>query len=292
MKPDEERIEMLRNDFHNLPIEEHDNINRILRPINYSMHNRSTNLESLARLNMDRGFTYYYVYHDIKLTKHFFYLGAKLLAETCKYPYGWDMGLQYDFIFPILSDNPEIIKTYAHLDTLNSKDQIAPLKEYYKYPKEDRFYVLLLQHLLRKDWNTIEVMWKTYQDKVKRKLTLDIDEFTFYFALRDGKTDVMQEIIYKYLSPRAHKGLNKYLSYEFSGELWSHRPTMFSKLAAMFGYELDIKSDMIPTGLIPVCPLEHYDDYYDFFAPGFDWEAGLRKPRTLLDILLGRNKHK
>lgn len=130
MKPDEERIEMLRNDFHNLPIEEHDNINRILRPINYSMHNRSTNLESLARLNMDRGFTYYYVYHDIKLTKQFFYLGAKLLAETCKYPYGWDMGLQYDFIFPILSDNPEIIKTYAHLDTLNSKDQIAPLKEY------------------------------------------------------------------------------------------------------------------------------------------------------------------
>jgi len=121
---------------------------------------------------------------------------------------------------------------------------------------------------------------------------LDIDEFTFYFALRDGKTDVMQEIIYKYLSPRAHKGLNKYLSYEFSGELWSHRPTMFSKLAAMFGYELDIKSDIIPTGLIPVCPLEHYDDYYDFFAPGFDWEAGLRKPRTLLDILLGRNKHK
>ena len=79
--------------------------------------------------------------------------------------------------------------------------------------------------------------------------------------------------------------MNKNLVSEHEGRLWSHIPTRFSKLAALHGYELDIKSDLIPEYLIPVEPLEHYDEYYSFFSPDFDWIL----PRSFWDILLRKD---
>ena len=299
------------NEIHTYPIEEYQefityhleeekgNIGRVIHPVDYSASNRATNMESLADTNSYRGIAAYYIDHDPNMARQWFYLSAKLRAEACRCSVktGGISALN-NFIFALLSDNQEIVKIYSDLDVLDilnndfypSFEQMPSLEALYASPKEKGFHVLLLQHLLKSDWATIENMWNTYQEKIKKKTTYYLDRFSFYFALRDGDVVTMRKIIEKYLLPRAHKSLNKDLIYEYNGEFWSHRPTMYSKLAAMFGYELDIKSDLIPADLIPVRPLEHYDDYYEFFAPDFDWEAGLRKPRTLLDILLGRNK--
>lgn len=56
---------------------------------------------------------------------------------------------------------------------------------------------------------------------MKKQDKYDVDEFHFYFALRDGDTQVMQEIITCYLAPRTHKALNKNIVMEFNGEFWS-----------------------------------------------------------------------
>lgn len=265
------------------------NISYIKHPVDYDEDIRAINLKSLAKNTSIRGFNAFYFEHDVSATKQWFYLTAKLLAKSCEYTKGWNMWTPHEFIFALLSDSPEIIEVYKKLDTQNNSDY-PPLQECYELPKEGRFYVLLMQYLLRSDWHTIEQMWETYQQKIKKQDSYHIDEFQFYFALRDGDTQIMREIITRYLAPRTHKYLNKHIVMEFSGEFWSHRPTMYSKLAAMFGYELDIEHKLIPKELIPVRPLAHYDDYYDFFAPDFDWEAGLIKPRTFWDKLLGRNK--
>lgn len=270
-------------------IREPRNVENIKNPIDYDESNRAVNLKSLAQGSSARGFNAYYIEHDTDSAKQWFYLTARLLAKSCEYPNGWDMWTPHKFIFALLSDHQGIIETYSHLDTKNNIEY-PPLQECYEKPREGRFYVLLMQHLLRHDWPTIEKMWATYQSKMKKQNQYDVDEFQFYFALRDGDKAAMREIITRYLAPRKHKSLNKHLVMEFSGEFWSHRPTMYSKLAAMFGHELDIEHELIPKELIPVRPLEHYDDYYEFFAPDFDWEAGLIKPRSFLDILLGRNK--
>lgn len=283
------RLERMAERIQDISFDEPKDIERIKYPIDYDESNRAVNLESLAWDTALRGFNAYYIEQDTPATKQWFYLAARLLAKSCEYSGGWDMRTPHKFIFALLSDNQNIIEDYKELNTKNNNGY-PPLQDCYEKPREGRFNVLLLQHLLRRDWPTIEKMWATYQEKMKKPDQNDLDEFQFYFALRDGDKATMQDIITRYLAPRKHKSFNKHLTMEFSGEFWSHRPTMYSKLAAMFGYELDIEHELIPKALIPVRPLEHYDDYYEFFAPDFDWETGLIKPRSFLDILLGRNK--
>lgn len=67
------------------------------------------------------------------------------------------MWTPHKFIFALLSDCPEIIDIYKRLDTQNNSEY-PPLQECYELPREGRFYVLLMQHLLRADWHTIEQM--------------------------------------------------------------------------------------------------------------------------------------
>ena len=264
-------------------------VHRVKFPVKNQLSNRVTNLASLADINQKKGFKAYYFECNVNATKQYFYLAAKLRAETCKYSTGWDMASINPFIYALLSDSREMIDIYSHLDTKNNSifhpDQRPPLKESYHLPKDARFPVLVFQHVLQKDWATVNKMFEIYQEKRKKKVSIDIDNFTFYFALRDGNTGKMKELINKYLQPRVHKGMNKNLVSEHEGRLWSHIPTRFSKLAALHGYELNIKSDLIPEYLIPVEPLEHYDDYYSFFSPDFDWIL----PRSFWDILLRKD---
>ena len=188
-------------------------IRRVKYPVNYSLGNRVVNMKSLADIDIHKGLKAYYFDYDDNAARQWFYLSAKLLAETCKYSNGWDMRSPDRFIFALLSDNAELIHIYSHLDTLNNTvfhpNQRPPLKECYELPKEGRFYILLLQHLLRRDWETIDTMWQTYQQKIKKPHIYQADNFSFYFALRDGDTTAMKNIILHWLKPRAHRDYSK-----------------------------------------------------------------------------------
>ena len=183
-------------------------IRRVKYPVNYSLGNRVVNMKSLADIDIHKGLKAYYFDYDDNAARQWFYLSAKLLAETCKYNNGWNMWTPHRFIFALLSDNAELIHIYSHLDTLNNHEY-PPLKQSYELPREGRFYVLLLQHLLHRDWETIETMWQTYQQKIKKPHIYQTDTFSFCFALRDGDTTAMKNIILHWLKPRAHRDYSK-----------------------------------------------------------------------------------
>ena len=74
---------------------------------------------------------------------------------------------------------------------------------------------------------------------------------------------------------------NKDFSEEFNGDIWSHHPVMFTKLAWMNGLEIEIDNPLVPMELMPVKPLDQYDYHYDFLDP--NW-----KPKSFWGRLLGR----
>ncbi|WP_445116547.1 immunity 49 family protein [Acinetobacter sp. WZC-1] len=219
--------------------------------------------------------------NNINKLKQWFYVSGLLREESCKYSGGWDMWTPHAFIFPLLTDHQALIKEYSTLTTVNDNDHHKSLSEAINYPGEGRFEVLRFQAVLRQDWNTVNQMKALFFEKVTKPKNFDLWEIGFYEALQNKDKNSAKDIIYEYLNPKVHKYLNQHLVEEFSGDIWSHHPVMFTKLAWMNGLEIEIDNPLVPMELMPVKPLEHYDYHYDFLDP--NW-----RPKSFLGKLFGR----
>ena len=81
--------------------------------------------------------------------------------------WGWNMWTPHAFIFPLLTDNEDLIKIYSSLTTVNDNDHHKSLVEAINYPREGRFNVLRFQAVLRQDWNKVNQMKEIFHEKIK-----------------------------------------------------------------------------------------------------------------------------
>lgn len=219
---------------------------------------------------------------NVNQLKQWFSVSSLLRAESCKYSGGWDMWTPHAFIFPLLTDNHDLIQKYSSLTTVNDQDHHKSFSEAINFPKEGRFNVLRFQAVLKQDWNKVDEMKEIFISKVKKPKNFELWEIEFYDALKNKDEDLLKKIIYEYLNPQIHKYLNQHLVEEFNGDIWSHHPVMFTKLAWMNGLEIEIDHPLVPMELMPIKPLGHYDYYYDFLDP--NW-----KPKGFFERLFGKN---
>lgn len=225
--------------------------------------------ESLSMGSIRKGFSSLLVENNFEKLKQWFYVASLLRSESCKYTGGWNMWTPHAFIFPLLTDNEDLIKIYSSLTTVNDNDHHKSLVEAINYPREGRFNVLRFQAVLRQDWNKVNQMKEIFHEKIKKAKNFEIWEMDFYTALQNKDANSAQQIIYEYLHPKIHKYLNQHLVEEFSGDIWSHHPVMFTKLAWINGLEIEIDNPLVPMELMPVKPLGHYDYHYDFLDPNW-----------------------
>lgn len=237
--------------------------------------------ESLSMGSIRKGFSSLLVENNFEKLKQWFYVASLLRSESCKYTGGWNMWTPHAFIFPLLTDNEDLIKIYSSLTTVNDNDHHKSLVEAINYPREGRFNVLRFQAVLRQDWNKVNQMKEIFHEKIKNPKNFELWEMDFYTALQNKDANSAQQIIYEYLHPKIHKYLNQHLVEEFSGDIWSHHPVMFTKLAWINGLEIEIDNPLVPMELMPVKPLGHYDYHYDFLDP--NW-----KPKSFWGKLFDR----
>ena len=112
----------------------------------------------LSKDTLTRGLYSLVIENDSAGLKQWFYISSLLRVESCKYSGGWDMWTPHAFIFPLLTDNRELIQKYSSLTTVNDNDHHKSLPEAIHYPKEGRFNVLRFQAVLRQDWDTVNRM--------------------------------------------------------------------------------------------------------------------------------------
>lgn len=237
--------------------------------------------ESLSMGSIRKGFSSLLVENNFEKLKQWFYVASLLRSESCKYTGGWNMWTPHAFIFPLLTDNEDLIKIYSSLTTVNDNDHHKSFVEAINYPREGRFNVLRFQAVLRQDWNKVNQMKEIFHEKIKKAKNFELWEMDFYTALQNKDANSAQQIIYEYLHPKIHKYLNQDLVEEFSGDIWSHHPVMFTKLAWINGLEIEIDNPLVPMELMPVKPLDHYDYHYDFLDP--NW-----KPKSFWGKLFDR----
>lgn len=237
--------------------------------------------ESLSMGSIRKGFSSLLVENNFEKLKQWFYVASLLRSESCKYTGGWNMWTPHAFIFPLLTDNEDLIKIYSSLTTVNDNDHHKSFVEAINYPREGRFNVLRFQAVLRQDWNKVNQMKEIFHEKIKKAKNFELWEMDFYTALQNKDANSAQQIIYEYLHPKIHKYLNQHLVEEFSGDIWSHHPVMFTKLAWINGLEIEIDNPLVPMELMPIKPLDHYDYHYDFLDP--NW-----KPKSFWGKLFDR----
>lgn len=232
-----------------------------------------------------KGLKLWLVDKNIDQLKQWFYVSSLLRAESCKYSNGYTLSTPDEFIFPLLSDNTEIIKEFAYLDTVNllwGEYEPSYQEAKFKPSKDDpRFRTHALQAILRTDWEDYKEIKEVAKQKINKLREVVQFEFGVYDAIYKKDKDKIIEIIQTLLNPRVHKAYNKDFNEEFSGDIWSHHPVMFTKLAWMNGLEIEIDNPLVPMELMPIKPLEHYDYYYDFLDP--NW-----KPQSFWGKLFGR----
>ena len=227
---------------------------------------------------------------SIAKSKQYFYLISRLNAMSASYG-SWDLESRRLFIYPLLSDSKEIIDIYANLDTKGVPHKDLPNYQTGKLNPtnfDSRFGTYALQCMLKKDWENYYFICNLSKKNLKKLNINEEYEFNFYDSLIAGDVDQMTHIIHTLLKPNLHKRLNYGNSVGYGGRSWSFHPTIFTKLAWMFGYEIHIEHDLVPMSLMPVQPLEHYDDYYDFLKPDYDWNQPPSKKKSFADILFGK----
>ena len=243
--------------------------------------------DSLARYCVYQGFKSYIFDRNLDQLKQWFYVSSLLRIESARYPGGFSytMSTPDEFIFPILSDNKQAIEKFSSLDTIHLLwGDYEPCYQEAKFqPSKDdpRYRTHALQAVLRNDWKDYKEIKAVANQKINKLREVAQFEFGIYDAIYEKDKDTIIEIVQTLLNPRVHKAYNKDFGEEFNGEIWSHHPVMFTKLAWMNGLEIEVDNPLVPMELMPIKPLEHYDYHYDFLDP--NW-----KPKSFWGRLLGR----
>lgn len=206
----------------------------------------------------------WYVDHDLAAAKQWFYVAAKCIAISTTKPVGnetfWAL---HPFMFPLLSDNTEMIALYATLSPLG-RDEKPTFAERRDDLKSNEFDIYLVQLVLQKDDTKLQEHIATYKAKnYKRQSKYKIRIINFMEALLKGDVAQMESAI----APLSKWELGNPTTEDFLASY----AVVLCKLAWLRGYEVQVDSPLVPMEFMPIAPLAHYDDVYEFLKP--DWQA-------------------
>lgn len=206
----------------------------------------------------------WYVNHDLAAAKQWFYVAAKCIAISTTKPVGnetfWAL---HPFMFPLLSDNPDMIGLYATLSPPSTDDKPS-FSERRDNLKSNEFDIYLVQTALQGDDAKLAHLIQIYKAKnYKKQSKFKIAVIQFMEGLLSGNIAVMEAAI-------AMQG-EWQLSNPITEDFLSDYGVVLCKLGWLRGYEVQVDSPIVPMAFMPVTPLAHYEDIYEFLKPG--WQA-------------------
>lgn len=224
--------------------------------------------------------TKYALYHwyneqNLAVAKQWFYVAAKCIAISATKPVGnekfWAL---HPFMFPLLSDNLEMIKVYSTIETPNLLERRNDLKN-------NEFDISLVQTALQGDDTKLASMINTYKAKnYKNQSKFKIAVIQFMEGLLTSDIAEMEAAIAL---------LSKWqLSNPTTEDFLSDYAVVLCKLAWIRGCEVQVDSPLVPMAFMPIASLPHYDDVYEFLKP--DWVAP-PAPSTEEQEEINRKKH-
>lgn len=210
----------------------------------------------MSRLPESRGIYEYFVNANKFALKQEFYLRSKLVLASVGHAGGASFEVDTDFLFALLSDNMNIIRSMAEIETpeiISQRDN----------PKNPRFHVYMLQQaILGNDEKLNEMLDDAFKYGGK-KIREEHERGENFFSLLINKDKSSLENIIQNKHAKIKSSLPVISDY------MAVRATIETKLCWLRGIPVSIDSHRVPMDLMPIEPLENYDDVYDFLKSGW-----------------------
>ncbi len=232
-----------------------------------------TVLYDLAGYARTRALHAYFIERDLEKCKQDFYLASKLAHASVGQDGGASFEVGSDIQISLLSDCAEIVKAVACVET---PDLVSDRNN----PLYSRFHVYMLQRAILGDDETVRAMIEKIAKHGRKPLRTECAEGRDFFSLLlKGDKEGLEELIQE--KHAAIKG-----SGDVAEEFMSYRGTLEAKLCWYRGIPVQIDHPLVPMELMPIRPLAHYDNVYDFLEPG--WVPPPQGFRGKLSRLFGK----
>jgi hypothetical protein len=248
-------------------IEEHvlhgfDNNDQCIKNIQYGLGSPAGSTLTLRSHAMASAMRSWFVEHDLAATRQWMYVAAKLdrlyyrMTDDASGP-GSKM---LQLLAPLLSNDRGLIEWFARYDGAYNLERINNTKTH-------DFWAYQAIVALRGEWAQLErrceqVLGGPPKSAVEQKY---IGDHQFYLALARGDAKEMQIAIRDLLTPKALSGRANDESGYTKG-LISTPAVIYSKIAWLHGFPVDIESHYVPREWLPTSPLKIYNDVYPFLT--------------------------
>lgn len=209
----------------------------------------------IAGLERVRAVHAYFVEHDVDALKQHCYLATKLTLASVGQNGGANFEVATDFLYALLSDSHDAISALAHVEVP------ALLKER-NNPLNSRSYVYMLQLAVRGEDENLREMIARVAKNGRKPARIESEEGRDFFSLLLKRDQVgLEECISKHARIKSPEPrIENFMSFQGALE---------AKLCWFKGIPVKIDSPWVQMELMPMRPLERYDDVYDFLKPGW-----------------------
>ena len=156
--------------------------------------------------------------------------------------------------YAVLSDCEPLIQRYSRLRD-SQHDEMKP---------RGGVYCLAMQHLMAEDWKGLEedipIFRKLSQKKGRWGFFAGL-HLRYHEAMLERNLEKVEAVLREFETP---ENLKKRSLGSMIDKFISHPTLGYAKLAWRHGLEVEVDSPLVPRELLPVQPLSHYEDAYDF----------------------------
>ncbi|HBP30990.1 MAG: Imm49 family immunity protein [Advenella sp.] len=158
----------------------------------------------------------------------------------------------------LLSDHDGIISWYSNLDSVLINDRI---NDHHSYEYQIKNFFIAM----RGEWDLLEERSRRYiaDPRSKPRNRWIMDTYQYYLGLATGDVARMENALAEFVKPRFLRSRADVES-GYTADIISTEAVVLAKLAWRNGYEVNIDSPYVPKEWLPVKPLVHYEDEFDF----------------------------
>lgn len=231
------------------------------RRVDWYLHRRNhvavgAILTGMAGLAEARGIQAYFVERNIAGLKQNFYLAGKLILASLGQQGGAELSLPGDLRWALLSDNAELIDAFARVETPSLLRERAD-------PRAGRFHVYMLQQAILGNDEVVQAMIEKIARSGGKPQRDECARGEDFYSLLLRRDQPALEILIRDKHARIKA------KYTVADEFMAYLATLETKLCWFRGIPAQVDHPRVPMELMPVRPLDRYDDVYEFLKPGW-----------------------
>ncbi|KAB0644775.1 immunity 49 family protein [Burkholderia latens] len=228
-----------------------DKIRNRVKPINLKRC-----YDGLARDHVVVGFYDYFVNGNLSSLKNNLYVSCVIeLASLGVGDSGFELETPDYLLYSMLSDSDAMVREF---EVASPQGFVSARED----PLNNQFYVHMFQLAMAGDdvslSDKIRRMAKSGRKPLRSQCERGED---FFSTLIRGDKEELEKIIFVDAAGK--------LEHVYTEDYFSFVAVLEAKLCWRRGIRVEVDHPLVPMELMPVKPLDHYDDVYDFMKPGW-----------------------